>query len=657
MNQLRLLRLSVRNFKGLKTCDFEPNGQDVSIYGDNGTFKTTLADAFSWLLFDKNSLGHTDFGIKTLDANGQVIHGLEHEAECVLRLSENTIVLRKVYRERWSKRRGSAKSVFRGNRTDYFVNDVPVKMSEYQQKVGNTLLDEATFRLLTIPGEFGGRLNWRSRRAILMQLCGEIDDQAVLQLNPELDELCSDLESHSAEDLRKIIASRKAKINDQLRAKPIRIDECRSKIDGALDANADAVAEGLALQISDARERIAAQNRLIALVDSGVLISDKVKELRTLEAEAITVRTRVLAKSRDDVLALQNKCQVVSARILEALPNLRMAESGLQEAQERLTKSQVAVETTDSEIERLTEMGPGQVTDKCLSCERPFEPGDIEEAQEQANQSFAERVRLAKENRDQWASVVAFVEKKLIPERTAISEKILESNTNDRAEEFQIREMIRRVESSAPDATNEPEFVQIFAAKVQVEAELASLRDDAGGVRLKHQAELARLQLVETSLVKDAGRLENQKELHERIAELEGEQRALAMSFEDLEHTLHLLDLFTKQKVELLEDGVNERFKLARFKLFDVQVNGALVDCCEVVYLGVPWSDMNHGAKINVGIDIIRTLSGHYGLAPPIWIDNAEAITSILQTDAQQIHLSVSRGDRAMRVELMESTQ
>jgi len=52
---LRLMRLSMRYFKGAKDVIFCPHGEDATIYGDNGTGKTTLKDAVSWLFFDKDS--------------------------------------------------------------------------------------------------------------------------------------------------------------------------------------------------------------------------------------------------------------------------------------------------------------------------------------------------------------------------------------------------------------------------------------------------------------------------------------------------------------------------------------------------------------------------------------------------------------------------
>jgi len=61
---------------------------------------------------------------------------------------------------------------------------------------------------------------------------------------------------------------------------------------------------------------------------------------------------------------------------------------------------------------------------------------------------------------------------------------------------------------------------------------------------------------------------------------------------------------------------------------------------------------LNNSARINVGLDIINTLSERYGFEAPIFVDNAEAVTRLINTRAQVIKLVVSEQDKELRVEL-----
>src|SRR5690606_7377882 len=129
---VRLQRLKLRNFKGIREFTLEANGSDVTIYGDNGAGKTSLVDAFMWLLFDKDSQNRKDFQIKTLDADGEPIHNLEHEVEAALELDDGRqVTLRKVYKEKWTRKRGSAVAEFTGHTVDHYIDGVPTKQSDY----------------------------------------------------------------------------------------------------------------------------------------------------------------------------------------------------------------------------------------------------------------------------------------------------------------------------------------------------------------------------------------------------------------------------------------------------------------------------------------------------------------------------------------------
>ena len=82
--------------------------------------------------------------------------------------------------------------------------------------------------------------------------------------------------------------------------------------------------------------------------------------------------------------------------------------------------------------------------------------------------------------------------------------------------------------------------------------------------------------------------------------------------------------------------------------------NEGIAECCETTMDGVPYKDLNNAAKINVGLDIIQTLSNHYDFKAPIFVDNAEAVTKLLDVDAQIVRLVVSEADKKLRVEVKE---
>lgn len=137
----------------------------------------------------------------------------------------------------------------------------------------------------------------------------------------------------------------------------------------------------------------------------------------------------------------------------------------------------------------------------------------------------------------------------------------------------------------------------------------------------------------------------------QRISELQQEARNAAECLESIEAALYTVDEYTRYKTRFVEDSINSQFHAAKFRLFREQANGGIEERCDVAFDGVPYMGLNNGAKINVGIDIINTLSRHFGVAVPLFVDNAESVTRLEYAATQVIRLVVSESDKKLRCE------
>ena len=172
---MKLLKLKLQNFKGIRNSEFDFGGINATIYGDNATGKTTVFDSLCWLLFGKDSLDRADFEIKTLE-NGEPIHKVNHEVEAeFLHDDGNSFTLKRVYREKYSSPRGGDTKLT-GHTTDYFINEVPVKEKEYKQYI-NDVIAEDVFKLITNPLYFNEQYSWQNRRKLLLEISGDIKDE------------------------------------------------------------------------------------------------------------------------------------------------------------------------------------------------------------------------------------------------------------------------------------------------------------------------------------------------------------------------------------------------------------------------------------------------------------------------------------------------
>lgn len=648
---MELLNLSLRYFKGIKQFDLDTKGGNIDIYGENATGKTSIYDAFLWLLFDKDSQNKKDFAIKTLDKNGEPIHGLEHSVEGVFLVNGSSLSLTKVYSEQWTKKRGSATKEFTGHTTDYFINSVPVKKNEYAAKVAE-IINEDIFRLLTNPLFFNEQLHWEKRRAILLEVCGDLTDEEVIASDKKLAELPRILGTHSLEDYRKIITSRRTKINDELKKIPVRIDEVTQgmpDVEGIDEKIIDAEIERLNEIINIKREELAG-------IENGGEITKLRNEIREIDGKLLELKNQHRAKvdslvegRRDEYRITQKKCEELKDKIsgLE-----RKKKSNLGDIYD-LEAKMVSLRSkwTAANAEEFT----FEQSDTCPVCGQSLPVDQLTEARERAQAEFnhTKATRLEETNADGKKAKQAC--ETLKAETEKLTQEIGEINTlleREDAELTAISLEIAKLQDNAGDITQSDAYVELMNYKKDTETMIDVLKMDASEATEKVKAEISDLVSRTRVLESTKAQLVEHERCQNRIAELSDQERTLAAEYEKLEGELFLTEEFVKAKVSLLEEKINSKFKLARFKLFDVQVNGGIAETCETTYQGVPYSSgLNNAARINVGLDIINTLAEHYNFVAPIFVDNAEAVVDLIPTRGQVIRLIVSGKDKSLRIE------
>ncbi len=647
---MKLLILNLKNFKGIKSFTLDALGGNVSIYGDNATGKTTLADAFLWLMFDKDSQNRKDFQIKTVDKHGNEIHGLDHEVEAVLEVNGQEITLRKVYSEKWTKKRGSAEKTFTGHTTDHYINGVPVKKKEFSDKVAE-IADEDAFRLLTDPRFFNEYLHWQDRRKILLEVCGDISDEDVIASDKSLARLPEILQGRKLEDHRKIILARRTEINKELERIPVRIDEVEQNLPDVTGLNQ----KSLAADLVELEKKLEAKQAEISRIKNGGEVAEKTKQMRELESRLIEIKNK--HRTAVDELAEEKRAKLHVLTDNEAKLRLRIGSN-----KQAIKDNESLIKDIDSLTESLRNQWYRVNAlefcheDRCTcpTCGQDLPQDQVEAAREKALAEFNRK--KAEELEEINANGKREKEKadRLLAENKALSQEIEDAEKSlgkTRAEAEQLRNEIDSMIASAGQPHETLEYKELQAQAEKLDREISDLQmGDRELLAMAREDEAAIKEQIQS--VQDELRMfRDRKAGEERIQELTNQEKKLATEYEQLEKELYLTEQFVRSKVSLLEEKINSRFQMARFKLFNVLVNGGVEECCETMVDGVPYTSLNNAARINVGLDIINTLAEHYGFDAPIFIDNAEAVTDLIRTRGQQIRLIVSEKDKKLRVE------
>lgn len=650
--QLILEQLSLKNFKGIKQFTLDSRGGNAKVYGDNATGKTTLFDSSMWLLFDKDSNNKKDFAIKTLDANGNELHMLEHEVEGVFRLDGRQLTLKKVFSEKWTKKRGSATSEFSGHTTDYYIDGVPSKLKEYKALV-DSIVKEDVFKLLTSPSYFNEQLKWQDRRKTLLELCGDISDEEVIASDRNLSSLPAILQGRTIENHRKIIASRRAEINKELDKIPVRIDEIKRgipNIDG-LDK------QGLENEIGKLNAGIDERMTQINSIKNGKAIIDKQMEIQKVEMELLEIKRNHDSDAKDHVYQLR-------ARVQEEQSNISILNSKLENLKTSKRHNDQSIQNIEQTLSQLRtewqEINSQEFVHddacECPACGQALPEEQVSAAREKALSQFNLQKSKKLEDINVKGKQGAARKQEVILENEKLAKEYekLNSQIADKHKLVnKLQDQLKQQETLVTDILDNPAYVAKLQEKQTLEAEIKSIRDMSEQSIQDIQMEILQLKQNRDQLQGDIGKFVLVEQSNKRIEELSNQERELAAEFEKLEQELYLTEEFIRTKVNMLEAKINSKFKYARFKLFETQINGGLQEVCETTYNGVPYgSGLNNAAKINVGLDIINTLSEHYGFSAPIFIDNSEAVTKLIETHAQTISLVVSEPDKVLRVEI-----
>lgn len=650
---MKLISLTLQNFKGIKGFILDADGQNSNVFGNNGTGKSTLFDAFTWLLFGKNSRDEKDFGIKTLDANGNVIPRIEHRVSAVIEHNGQKLQLTRTYKERWRKQRGAAEAVMVGNTTEYAYGPVgaatPINASEYARVINN-LIDEKIFKLITDPLYFNERLSWQERRQLLMQICGDITDEDIVKSNAELEEVLQLAAGRSIDETKKGV---RAAIRETKKKKDEigpRIDECRK---GLADINLAAVDDAridvkmVPGQIEALRKKKLEESSM----DQSVKDRERLAEVNAKILELKAARHDVYQKTVYDLMEKEIEASRVVAKEQDALDALQAKRTAMCADAERFTQS-----INDLRNDFKTVFGKAftstPIETVCPTCGQALPTDRIERAksamaEQEASFNFEKAERLKAIN-------IEGKEKKQKLEETAASltelEGKIEASTQRLEQLKDVLTAIKEDKATQKEPAPSEEEVRLVQEAMILKSHIEHPVENTENAQIDEQIAALKEKLGDAQII--ITKADNNNALNARIGELLKSEHELSEHLIDLEHQLYLCEQFTRTKTDLVSERLAEKIPTVQFIMFRPNVtNEGIEECCETSYHGVPYKDLNTGARINVGLEIIKALISKYEVTAPIFVDNAESVTELNSVPTQLIRLVVSEEDSTLRVE------
>ena len=676
MQKLDLKSLKIVNFKGIKdfTVDLKHN---TNIYGENGTGKTTVFDSFLWLFFGKNSEDASKFEIKRLDANNKFIKDIETEVTAIIQVNGEEIAVRKVLRQKWVKRHGELESNYNGDENNYFWNDVPMKEGEFVAKI-KTIVDENLFKLITNPFYFNNSIKWQDRRTILTEMAGDVTNdevfsKVVTDVNKQsFESLINALNSgKSIKEFQAQIAAQKKKLKDEVEYIPSRIDEVQRGMPE--DLNFDSIKDeiiglqneigGLDNLLNDEVEQVKAQQK--ANADLQTEYNNKVqKRQQTIfdtKSKMQNIEFEVKQKAKESGSTLDAEIKSTSAALTDKKFELTKYETSLNNFKNEITVKEAFVDDKRTQYSELDakELEFDEHQFVCPSCKQDLPNGDIESQKETLTTNF-NTTKKAKLETIIGEANTAKAEIEKLKERIANSEAFIKTLTDDvlnlELKLADLQQQALQPTKSVEDITKEllaaneeyQKLNRLLFATEGTNIEQPEFAPIANNEEAKNKREALQTKIAD--LQKELAKEEQRNAALARVKQLSESEAKLNQEIADLEKSEFAIAEFNKAKMATVESRINKYFSMVTFKMFKEQVNGGEEPCCETLINGVPFSDANNASKINAGIDIINALSKYYNITAPIFIDNRESVTKLIDSDSQIVNLIVSESHKKLTV-------
>lgn len=633
MKNIELLHLDIENFKGLSSVTINFNDTITNILGKNGSGKSSIYDAWSWLLFDKNGKSESKFNIRKLDTDGNPVHHTDITVIGTLEVDGVKIELKKVQKEKWVKKRGQESQEFSGNVNEFYINSYPKSSKEYADFIAS-IVDENIFKILTSPYTFP-QMDWKDQRKLLFSLIGDLDTSDLENEVEYFDLIKDELAIASVDDVKR----KWTKAKNDLKKRPdeiqTRIDEVSKQIKD-IDTSAletektevENIIQMLEAKVAELSQKNNSdiENSILQLKSQQIAIADKV---RSNMCSDLTKRKSISDK-------LETEYQNENRKYIQLSQEVELYKTEIDKLKKLLAE----------QLESYNKLKDQQFPDgktKCPTCGQLLPENEIKSLKEKWQ---SEQNTLISNLRTLGNKLALDVKQK----ETKLQQKTEElEKQKDKADKAKIKyevaanDLEYQGETIIPKMSDIPECQEIDKQIAELESQkidLAKVRIETDRLKQQINEQKYKLSAINNELYASKQNAECEK----RIQELQEELRGVSQKIADCEKVLYAVENYVKA----ISRRINDKFTDLKFKLFNELINGSIVETCELTYRGVPYQSLNSGHRIVVGLDVIRVLSEYYQVKVPIFIDNAESVNSsnITNVSSQLILLKVTEDSK-----------
>lgn len=644
---MKILKLEIKDFRNIKHAVFETkSGESFSIRGANNSGKTSVQNAFLWLMTGKDAEGNESANIKPIDRQTrEIVRGTMPEVTGTFLLEDgSTVTLCKQLCEKLGRVPGSTEKAYKGDETKCMIDGIPKSVTEYAAFI-ESLCPFKALRTLVDVYYFNEKATWQERRAALCAMYSDgITPQDVAAKNPELQDLVSSLGRHSPEEFQTACKAQAKQAKQASDNAAVRLDEAQRQIPATCpDDEAVADAQKKIAQIRVEQGQL--NHRLLEIQntdESASILSQvaQVKEsLRTLASKRSSFESIFSAQWRGEH----------AERVSKASSELRTATMELKEAETTVSILQDSIQKTQAQLDQYRAAWRNENEREydgntvCPTCGQEIPAEQVKAAQAAFN--------VAKANALEELSRKGKAAANKVQELSESLKVALATVTTKQSIVQAAQQKYNEVNAETPPAPPAETVQAMDKEHNDLQAKLSTLEEELQNVQAgaskqqevqEIESKLQALREEEAALLQVSREKQFFDEVKARVIKLQEDARNARMQYEEKIRLSHLCDLYISERAKMLVERINCNFTDVQFQLFKQAKNGTVSDDCEPYVHGIPYSPVNHTGKLLAGMDVVKAFSRYYEITMPLFVDDRELVTDVPDMiDTQVINIYV----------------
>lgn len=650
IKEIILKSVHMENFKRFKEKTIEFGENITSIFGENFKGKSSVSDAFSWVLFNKSSTGNVEgkhFRPRRYDENGVNIDFVDVVVEIILLVDGVETKIRKVQMQKWVRHRGSESEVYEGDSQVYEWNDVPTTATDHKKKVAE-IISEEVFMLLTNPAAFPSKSE-KDQRKFLMDHVEKITNEDVIASHPEFSSLVATMGNLTLEELEAKNKKELDAYEGKKKEIPIRIDQESKRIEDIDFSGKEAELKILQEKLQKVEDEISDAGK--AYEEVNVLKVEKAK----LEGSMAEIKGKIGIEIENKKYDLMRAVESAKLKFNEAMEKQSKLESSMQVYTADIGNKEKELSELREKYKEEMAKELGDDAYICPTCGQEI-PEDQKEKVKADFASKKKNVLDAINLRGKKLSSEISENKERIASYEKEIEELKQKKIESMGEEKKAKEKLDSFLENPDNLEENAEYKALMEQVAELENKISHIDNstaDENMVILKKERDVIQSEIdeVKESLAKKKV-IDDAKKT---VKELEDDMVQNTQNLANCEKLKNEIEKFRATKNQMLSDRVNKRFKVVKWKLFETQKNGGIKDVCVCMIHGSAYGENTTSAteRMMAGMDIISTLQEIYEVKAPIFLDDADLYNdwNIPDMGSQMIKLCVSKDDD-LRVEV-----